>query len=409
MSVNWATYEFGIPSCLPCCDQPVPPGECQCALLIPPFASPYADYATAETAIADNSLDCLLFSVTPIADYDSFSLTPGTDSYAVAASSVGENGEPQEIHVFMAVAMVSGSVLTVDFSGTITPTGTTSDYEWSVDMSFLDCSGNVLDEFNDTAATATISGSPTFTAPADGLYYIEVQLQGNADFEDTAPDYSFDCDFSADDVMLAQPVIALWDDSGTTRQLEACPRLYLPPLTESTGDWYADETEAQAAIDDNAVSCIGYFEPDLDAMATWSAQTATGGTTLNLAGVLTGDAPSALIYGSFNADGGDTITLAYSVDTDDSVSSVVTVSVFDSDGAGVFSDTDSGAGTVSDSFTFSAPHTGRFIALIQGAGNTGDATYVDESLAVSSSGTMSTNTIQALYDVGLTCPARLEC
>ena len=48
---------FTAPDCLPCCTPA--PADCPCALLIPPFASPYADYATAAAAIADQVGGCL--------------------------------------------------------------------------------------------------------------------------------------------------------------------------------------------------------------------------------------------------------------------------------------------------------------------------------------------------------------
>jgi hypothetical protein len=89
---------------------------------------------------------------------------------------------------------------------------------------------------------------------------------------------------------------------------------------------------------------------------------------------------------------------------------LVTINVYDAETLAVlFTDTDSGGGTVSGTFNYTLPYTGRFIVRIVSGPTDEDSESNSVSLDVSSSGAMSALEIQALYDVGLTCPARLNC
>ena len=259
-----------------------------------------------------------------------------------------------------------------------------------------DCNGALVDTVSFGGAGScndSFSDSGTLTAPSDGIYY--VQLEVNIASVGSTNTTDFTCTVSAT-ALVTNPVIALWDDSGTTRQLEACPKLYLPLLTESTGDWYADCAEADGVLADplQVSNCVGWCGggPGL------SAFTATdGGTSLTLA---TTNTTGCSTFGSVNCETGETITLTGSVSAG---TMTVLLRVYDYTGALLYD-----SGTVSSPATSSAlPYTGRYIVNAVVASDAGGGT--NASGVITSSGTLTVNEIQALYDVGLDCAARLNC
>jgi hypothetical protein len=132
-----------------------------------------------------------------------------------------------------------------------------------------------------------------------------------ADYEDVPPTIDWDVTVSADTTAVFNPVIAQWDDSGTTRLLEACPKMLLPILTESTGDWYADCATADSVLTDPTMvsNCVGYTESAPDTF------TATdGGTQLDLDAELTGTInPRLDLWGSVNLGDGDVLRVAFTI------------------------------------------------------------------------------------------------
>lgn len=406
MPINWNTYRGFTPAgCLPCCsDAPTPPAECACALLIPPFASPYADYATAETAIADSTLDCLLYSGTAISSYSTFTLTPGTSSYAVAANQTG-GPSIGDLLFWMSVTVASASVLTVDYSGTMTPNDPLESEQWEVGIIIYDCEGNVVGTFDDVVASTTISGSEAFPITTGDVYYVRVSLIPSASFDTTGPDLAMTADISSDDTMVANPVIALWDDGGTTRQLWACPKLLLPPLTESTGTWYADCAAADAVLTDasQVSNCVGFFVPD----AGIDTITATdGGTSLALRvqdSTLGGFSGTGAMYGGINAEAGETITVT---GTTDGGTYDISASVYDDTGTLVEDFSTTGSTTATSS---ALPYTGRYTVIVSMTTPPPGTPPTDMTATITSSGTMSVNEIQARYDLGLTCAGTLDC
>jgi hypothetical protein len=282
-----------------------------------------------------------------------------------------------------------------------------------------DCNGNLLtvNIYKCSSGTLVLISSTeyeeatttdTFTIPSDGIYVIEIVAIGDGQTTQVDCAFTMVCDMA----MVPTPVIALWDDSGTTRQLEACPKFLLPPATEFTGDWYADETEAQSAIDDHTSNCVGYIT---NPFVTFDAT--DGGSTLELdftsdavsSGGLYGSGQS--IRGSINGVGGDTLSslITLSVSAGAVLPSSGDWYVFDQNGDFLFSD--SFSGYVSPvTFNYVLPHTGRFSVLLILSISGLVAPFVFHgNMLTSSSGTMTVNEIQALFDSGLDCPSRLDC
>ncbi len=204
---------------------------------------------------------------------------------------------------------------------------------------------------------------------------------------------------SEDDVWWVNPVIALWDDSGTTRKLWACPKLLLPPLTESTGDWYADCAAAAAVLTDplRVASCIAYS----GAPGGIDSFSASGGSSLSMTeGASGGDGDTADFTSGINAEAGE--TLSCSISTDGGLT-VAAMTIYDYDGNLVESVDCSGGGGTSSPL----PYTGPYIVIIGGEADS--PTFSSFSVSVTSSGTLTVNPIQARYDGGLDCPNTLDC
>jgi len=259
------------------------------------------------------------------------------------------------------------------------------------------CSGGVYSSVDSQSSTST-TGTFIFTLSTAALYI--VRFQGTSKINASYVESSFDFSFSAN--MVIAPAVALWDDSGTTRELEACPKMLLPPLTESTGDWYADcATAATVMASSNDVSnCVGYNEQDLTPFpGTFTATDGGTSLALNYASSLNPFLGAGPCWGSINAASGQTITITLTGDF-----TGVSADIYDDTGTLVES-LPSGAGPLVSS---ALPYTGRYTIKITLGGG---FSSVNGGATITSSGTMSVNQIQALYATTplLDCPARLNC
>lgn len=201
--------------------------------------------------------------------------------------------------------------------------------------------------------------------------------------------------------------------------------MMLPVLTESTGDWYADEPSAQTVIDNNTRNCVGYSDltaANYDAF-TWSAT--DGGSSLAISGSATdgfsGDPNVMGFYASLDLEAGETISVAWAYTGSASGpgsenQGFSKITIYGSDGVLIETvNHDIAAGATSDSGTLvssTLPSTGRYIVLFVikpafvALPNTVDYTV---NYTATSSGTLSVNKIQALYDTGGASPSCLAC
>ena len=378
--------------CSACCGG----GGCQCALLIPSFDTPYADYATAVAALADYVVDCYSYAGAGgfSAPIDTHTITIGS---TVDGNLVLNVGGGAEIAGRLCFSLKSGDVITctggISSDGSVDPDARPASYT----LYLYDCTDGSTLAFDNMQGgdSQSVSGSLSVTVPADGTYVIGV-LGSCAVIGGTATTMTYSLSFT--DTWTLNPVIAQWDDSGTTRQLEACPKMLLPPLTESTGTWYADCAAADAALTSAKVSnCIGYIE----SLTNVSSFTATdGGTSLTLAPTMTSaTASGGATWGSLNAADGATLTFTGTVGAGTVSLDVV---IYDSLGAVVQS---SGA-TTSPWVSSALAYAGRYTVKVTVGTSSTTTTF---SCAITSSGTITVNDIQAAYDVVLDCPARLNC
>jgi hypothetical protein len=404
--MNWANYSGLRPAgCLPCCTPtPAPPVECACALLIPitPFITPgtYADYATAEAAISDLVVSCMVYhddSPFTFASYTATFTTTLDVSWSIVpviGNSCGANG-------WASISLAAGSTLDVGYS--VANTGVSDvDLLCSASATVYECDGTpfAFDSTGDVTAPS-ISGTFSFPITDAGEYWVLVGAQAADDGGSGTATTGIDVDFviSSDDVMLVNPVIALWDDSGTTRQLEACPKMLLPIGTEVVGDWYADETAASDVITSLTRDCCAYFEAGAG-IVTFTASGVNTDTLSFTADVDAGGANgTGFVYASVMAEAGESITLAWTGSVDSPLPPELLV--LDTSFSSVGSDTGTSPLVVS-----SLPYAGRYIVRML-IGNNIDSIHVAATLT--SSGTMLVLPIQALYDAGLDCPSRLDC
>jgi hypothetical protein len=396
-------------------------------LLIPPNDI-YADYATAAAAIADLTSGCVAYYLPNGTTGNSISASFDGTTLAITTTTDGvydAGGARYDciVDTYFSVALKAGATITIPI------TCSSGFVDYTMTAYLYDCDGVEIDSDGNTdpeSPTATL----TLTATVDGVYSVHLMTWG---INTSSPlNFQTDTSITCDDVFWVNPVIALWDDSGTTRQLEACPKMIIP-FPEFTGAWYGDEAAAQDAIDQFTVDCELYVDVDV---STPGYSASLSGTDIDMLLEVSDDCvPQETLFGaiSVNLVGGDIITVsAASVSSyyippegecptcnpdfpDECDAFQVSVSVNTPDGATIVFGDSSESTSLSQSAggSFTVPYTGRFIFSVGGGrGNSQwtqcclDSVHVTASL---SGGTISVNPIQALYDVGLDCPARLDC
>lgn len=413
--------------CLPCCEQPVP--GCACALLLPIFSTPYVDYETAEAVLTSYAEACYFYGYkeTPvgIASFDSFNadaITLTSFGYDARGFAVYDPSteiyQPPALNIWTSVSLVDGDTLEIAFTA-----GASLPGPWYGDIHVYvyDCNGVELESFyapeEDEPTPGPTSGTFNFTVPADGVYYIYV-ISGAGDFTTGATGSSYtevDVEFTAT-AIAPNPVIALWDDSGTTRQLEACPKLLLPPqVSPLFGTWYADATEAQDALDNYVSNCIGYWLPvDPSMITTFSA---TGTDSLNYTASMNANGTAlnniGPMFGSLSMEAGDTPSVDFVVSSLGSIPTAgMGVEVYDDTGTMIDSGGLTGAGGTLALSPVPADGIYTFSVVIFGDGIIGPGTDQDMSTTVTISSDGANTAVclaQALYDLGLECPGRIDC
>ena len=377
--------------CSACCE---PPADCPCALLIPPFEPwPYADYATAAAAIADQVSGCLGYfglggdggagnSIS--AAFDGTTLSLDQDSAISGGAPAITNA------AYASVSMLSGGTLSGAF------TSSTDGTPVNVSIDLLSCSDGSL---VDSDSSSSGSGTVTVTAPADGEYVVLVTISSGS----TTSYLNTTWDITCSSAFTVNPVIALWDDSGTTRRLWACPKLLLPPLTEDSGTWYADCAAADAVLTSDQVSnCAGYIE-SLTGITTFTATDNTTDIEL-VADLTTEGGTSPIMWAGFNGEAGETLLVTFG-GTFSGLPPVVSYEAFLYDDTGVLIDSSGVVSSAPFEWQPTLPYTGRYTISFFGGGGNCLAVAAD----ITATGTFSVNPIQARYDLGLDCSGNLDC
>jgi hypothetical protein len=348
------------------------------------FGDVFSNYATAEAVIGAVTADCYLAWYPlgfTLSDLTASCDTSTPNQVVDLVTGVENTVNGKTLFLYNCIACAAGT-LVVDWDIAIANSDALI-----IDITIRDCAGNVVDNYY--SDTDDPSGSTNITIPAAGIYFVEITSSSSVTVDGSS--FSTEITVSNASGLVANPVVVLWNDSGTTRKLWACPKLYLPPLTESTGNWYADCAEADAVLASAQVSnCVGYTE-----ITSPDSFTATdGGTSLTLAGSQGGGIGGLICWGSISLLAAGTITLTYS------------------NSLGGFTNVYDGDGNFITQFFGGTPQTtgtlppGKYILNTQ---QFTDASNPPGGVVITASVSMSVNPIQALYDVGLDCPARLNC
>lgn len=365
--------------------------ECPCNLLLPPFGDPpYSDLASAQAALL--RANCFTYADLIPADYQTDSNAAAFDGTTLTGQMVASRTGPGSI--------LTAAIVRFTHGGGILTLTSTADRE-GTEVSFLvyGCGFEFV-----AVASGTAGAIPTDVVIADlpaGDYHLYLSFNilstgAGLGIKTLTVNYSL-ADTGA---YVIGPPLALWDDAGTTRQLEACPKNIIPRsgVAGTIGSWYTSESEAQDAIDNYTSNCVGAREPAYPV----DSFTASGGSDLSFA--TSSSAGGSLgCYGGLNAEASETLTATFT-------GSVGTITglfvVMDETGAIIYSS--SFFGSPSPITSGALPYTGKYLVTIIVSTDAGAVPF-DATAVISSSGTMSVNPIQALYDIGLDCPARLDC
>ena len=393
-NMNWIDYAgLALPECLPCCNQHAI-AVCDCVNpamnfgTVPPSVWGDYDLALAETV---RSYDCYALwteRLNPLPDSLTFSII---DSSQVCWNC--ENSNDDRIIVSTNVTVAANSTLTVDWN----ITGATPAYIY---VTLWECDGETVVE-QQSQETPSATGNFTFSVAQAGSYMVIVQYDYG-----TSETGIIEICISSDSALVPNPIVFpyLDDDLVTIRHLEACPKMLLPILTEQNGNWFEDETAAQDWITAWTKSCIVANAEDW--AYAWSASFASEELTVSGGPASPEAGDFQTFWFSVNAEAGETFTLTFTA----GANTVGTFSIFANYGEepGEHIE-DVGPGT--SPITSSAlPYTGRYLVAVSLYNpDPGDPTFEYASFVFSSSGTLSINQIQALYDVALSCPARLNC
>jgi len=310
----------------------------------------------------------------------------GTSARDILTSSEGS------IQFWTSLSLKKDSILTIEnFIASPNPTDSNKKsaalYECNNPSSIGYAQGNVL------------SSPFSFVSLENDGEYILILSTGGDYQEDSYLSQRLETTISSDDTMIVNRGVAIYYDSNIDEYftLEAFPKLKLPPLTESSGDWYIDKAAAQNVIDDLTSNCIAYIE-------TLSANQSISATepSSNLYIVFTDNtnlpAASPYIWCSINVINGETISFNY-------VHYIGgTISIYNYNGVLV----ESLSGSTSSITSSAVPYHGRYIIKLL-LNNETSGPFTNASVTITSSGAMSVNEISAAYDVGLTCPAYLDC
>lgn len=363
------------------CDTCGPASTCECALVLPVFGlPPDVNYAAAAARLAFVG-DCLC------AGFGSANPAGGTvtadnstpNTLIISADNTISVSPPFSLAISMYSSVTVSADAVLDISWNI-PSRLSSGFNR---IEIYQCSYNLGSdpiEFYDITAN---TGSHSMAALPAGTYVIICSAQADVGFDHFQATFTI----STTSTMVVNPAIAKWDDSGTTRNLEACPKTNIPD-TFGEGDWYANETAAQTAITNYTSNCVGYCRNFISFTAT------DGGSSLTFAGERFGGA-GLVCWGSISLLAAGTITFTYS----NSLGGFSTV--YADDGI-----------TVVASFSGAGPHTTASLSPGKYYVNTNqntDGSHPAGNVIITSSASITVNPIQALYNRSVDCPARLDC
>jgi hypothetical protein len=380
------------------------------------FGSTLASLELAQEELDENVSDCVGYIQGTFTSktFSASHSTPNTLNYDVSASNTFLEGVYSSFSCYSSIALPLNGILSVAYNGGGTSYGNN---EFQVAATLYTCNFGSIVQSKEIAAIGPQSGTFVFD-PVDeeNEYIIVVSVRGPR--PSSAGSSTLTGTFTiSSSLLVVNPVIARWDDSGTVRYLEACPKTIIP----SVGSFYASEAIAQTAIADDVSGCIGY---NLSVSSDGSTRvfTASGFTfsavytpsVIPLSSIVIGQ---KTILCSINCLAGETISMDYSIIVGTGLrrTTEVEMNIYDLNFQAVslndvnISDSGPISGTITSSIAM--PFTGKYYIQMLFKERTFESFFDSLSLTytISSSGTITMNQIQAAYDVNLSCGARLNC
>ena len=375
---------------------------CGCQLFIPQVTSPetdppvYADADAAASAIADFVAGCYVYGGSPAPGFFTIPVTPLENFQAAWDATINEltfsndpyaAGSQPDIGFSASLSVSAGAEVTFDLSRTpARDDGTGMAFILVYTCDSTSASPTIV--FEENIEDIGTGGTYVWTVADAGTYFFVIGYfnNGNTPFS-TATTVSCDVD------MAVNPVIARYDsgDPANPLPLEACPKLLLPIQTDSSGDWYADVTEAEAVLPFIA-NCLAYNQRE---WISFTAVPSANTLTLSLTAppdVIQGTGPTWI---SINLVEGQTFTVSGNQPN-------VIISTYTDKGESI----DYIDGT-SPQVSSPAPYTGRYLVDVE----TYDPGAFVENFVITVTATgLTANPAQLLYDIGLEdCPGRLDC
>lgn len=320
-----------------------------------------------------------------------------TVTLGVAAGSVAH--PVASVTEWISINLKAGSTLTITYTTHNDPNTT---------FQFYDCLGSFLYGATMPGLDGSVSVPPaTISEDAEYLLSITIVSTGGGG-PGTAGGLHV---VTSDDTMTVNPMVALWDDSGTNRRLEACPSYEMGIGGSILTPVFTTEASAQTALASTNVSnCVGYMSSG--GPITLVSFTATdGGATLTMNGSVTSSSSSSGVStkGCINLAGGVTLSMSWSASSGAGgfTSFTATFTLFDFQGNIVSSTGQTGT---SGSTTLSIPYTGKYYVESDINGVHGTETNHDvTATTIWSEASLHVNPIVALYANGSNCASRLSC
>ena len=359
------------------------------------------NYAGAENFLNGSAgktimVDCKILMVSSpdyyFSNYNADETTPNQVTISGIATHDNTTREQAYIQFWTSLSLKKDSNLTIE-NFIASPNPTDSSFKFAV---LWECNNS---GYIGSAQGNVLSSPYSFVSlENDGEYLLVLSVVGN--YEDPPPlSQGLECTISSDDTMIVNRGVAIYYDDNISdySTLEACPKLKLPPLTESSGDWYIDEGAAQTVIDDLTSNCIAYIET-LSANQSITATEPSSDLYIVFTDSTNLPAASPYIWCSINVINDETLSFDY-------VHYIGgTISIYNYNGILV----ESLSGSTSSITSSAVPYHGRYIIKLL-LNNETSGPFTNASVTITSSGAMSVNEISAAYDVGLTCPAYLDC
>lgn len=255
------TGVFAPAQCVVCCVG-VAPLTCQCALLIPItyynsdflFSGVYDNVDTANNACANSVANCVAYCLenTRRGTLTAFSANVATANVINVSVSMTADANLGIYNLWAAsVNLNSGSTLSIN----CTISGSSNANLYTTTAWLYKCDNNEVGvSAENVALPATIALPSSGNVASSGEYYLILRSNTNETSVSSTVNYAVTCS----NYLSANPVVSRFNDSGTTRLWEACPKLFVGPYYPTlvfenysiASDYITDSTRI--------FNCVGY-------------------------------------------------------------------------------------------------------------------------------------------------------